>query len=286
MKPANSPPPPMAPPPAAPRQAAAPTMRMPTVHRAGIRAVLVAVNGYGKTTAAAHGPDPVVVMAPDELGYMTLLSRGLVPAVPVVEPTTWPETLASIDAIADAPQGRKTIVLDALTGFEMLLAAHVCKTQCGGDWGEKGFMAFYRGPAQVAREWPALLMRLTRAAEKGLNVLVIGHAKSTKFKNPDGPDYDRYECACGTEDLWGRTRNWAEAVLFGNFRAIVDTARPEANIAKASGKAIGQERILRCQHSAAADAKNQYGLQPEYVMPDEPQAFAAAFWNLILPKGK
>lgn len=260
-------------------------MRIPTVGTAGVRVVLVAVNGWGKTSLAARAKDAVGIVAPDEHGYLTLLSRGLVPAIPIYQPTSWLETLACVDALAANPQGRRTLFIDALTGVEQMLAQHVCKTQYGGDWGEKGFMAFYRGPAQVAREWPAILSRLTRVAAAGVDVVLIGHAKVEKFKNPDGPDFDRYACACGTEDLWGRTRNWAEAVLFGNFRAIVDTARPEANIAKASGKAIGQERILRCQHSAAADAKNQYGLEPEYVMPNNADECASAFWNLILPKG-
>lgn len=256
-------------------------MAVPTIVPTGSRVVLVAVNGYGKTTIGAYGESPVVICAPDEQGYMTLLKHGLVPAIPVMQVKSWPELLASLSGLAQDKQGRKTIVLDALAGFEYLLARHVCETQFKGDWSERGFMSFYRGPAQVAREWPALLLRLTQCANAGLNVLLIGHAKVARFSNPDGADFDRFECACGHVDLWGRTRDWAEAVLFGNFRAIVDTARPESNIAKAKGKAIGQERILRCQYSAAADAKNQYGLAPEYTMPNEAEACAAAFWNLV-----
>lgn len=258
-------------------------MQMPDASKntSGVRVTLVAVNGWGKTTIGAFGENPVVVMSPDEQGYLTLQSRGLVPTVPIMQVRSWPELLASVSGLAKDPQGRKTVVVDALAGMESLCAKHVCETQYKGDWGEKGFMAFYRGPAQVAREWPALLLRLTACARAGLDVIVLGHAKVQTFKNPDGPDYDRYECACGTSDLWGRTRDWAEAVLFGNFKPIVETARQEDNIAKAKGKAIGQKRIMRCQFSAAADAKNQYGLGAEYEMPNTAEACAAAFWNLI-----
>lgn len=281
----KAPPPPMAAAPPAPRQTAAPTMRVPQAHTAGVRVVFVAVNGFGKTTTGALAENSAGLIAPDEHGYLTLLSRGLVPAIPIMQPTTWPETLASLDAFIANPEGRKVLFLDALTGFAQMLAVHVCKTQFGGDWSKKGFLNFYTGPKQVENEWPAILSRLTRISRAGVHVLFLGHAKVKNFKNPDGPDFDRYECQA-EEGVWASTRNWAEACIFGNFRAIVDTARPESNIAKASGKAIGQERIIRAQYSAAADAKNQYGLEPEYVMPNTADEFASAFWNLILPRAK
>jgi len=266
----------------APAVMAAPAaMRMPERSTHGARVVFVAVNGYGKTTAGALGPDPVIIMSPDERGYETLFDHGLVPAVPLMRPASWPELIASLRALASDPQGRRTVVLDALAGFEYLLARHICENQYGNDWGKGGFLAWNEGPRIVARTWPVLLGALQSCAQRGLHVLVLGHAKVTKFNNPDGPDYDRYECACGTADLWSRTRDWAEAVLFGNFVAIVDQAREQANIAKAHGKAIGQQRVLRCQYSSAADAKNQYGLDAQYVMPDDPRRFADAFWRMI-----
>ncbi len=257
------------------------SMTMPERSSHGARVVFVAVNGYGKTTAGALGPDPVIVMSPDERGYETLYDHGLVPAVPLMRPRDWPELIASLRALASDQQGRRTVVLDALAGFEYMLAQHICRTQYGNDWGKGGFLAWNEGPRVVARTWPVLLGALQACAQRGLNVLILGHAKITRFNNPDGPDYDRYECACGTADLWSRTRDWAEAVLFGNFVAIVDQAREQPNIARAHGKAIGQQRVLRCQYSAAADAKNQYGLDPQYIMPDNPEQFADAFWRMV-----
>lgn len=245
--------------------------------------VYVATEGYGKTTVAALAPDPVIVMAPDELGYLTLLSRELVPAVPVIQPRTWPDLLGAIDAFGRDPQGRKTLALDAMAGLETLLATHICVSQFGGDWGEKGFAAWGRGRGIVGREWPMLLSRLTSIARLGINVLILGHAKVKRFDAPDGPAYDRYECNVGTDEVWARTKAWAEAVLFGSFRAIVEQSRPESNTAKAHGKAVAHQRILRCQYSAVADAKNQWGLAPEYVLSDDPAACASEFWSLVKP---
>lgn len=280
----TAPPRPTPAPPPPPSKTAPAKMAMPTRSKSGSRVVFVAVNGYGKTTCGAYGPEPVVIMSPDEHGYITLHDHGIVPSVPIMQPKSWPELLASIESFAADRQGRKTIVLDALAGLEFLLARHVCETRFKGDWGKTGFLSWNEGPREVARIWPSLLARLMACSKNGMNILILGHAKVSRFNNPDGADYDRYECNCGAIELWNRTRDWAEAVLFGNFRAIVDQAREQANIAKAHGKAIGQQRIIRCQYSAAADAKNQYGLGPEYVMPDDREKFAESFWSMVSNK--
>lgn len=258
-------------------------MSRPVAANTGARVVFVATEGFGKTSCGALADKPVILMTPDELGYLTLFSHGLVPECPVFQPKTWPEVLASIESVARDPEDRKTLVLDAMVGLESLCARWVCQENFAGDWGEKGFQAWGRGTAIVAREFPSILPRLTACARKGLNVLVLGHAKVQTFKNPDGPDFDRYECNVA-KDVWGRTKAWAEAVYFGNFQPIIDQNRPDSNIAKAKGKAISQQRLLRCQYSAMADAKNQYGNQPEYTMPDDPQKFADAFWQLTKKK--
>lgn len=263
---------------AKPRAAA---MESPGSISAGLRMVLVGVEGIGKTTIGAMADEPVIVMAPDELGYLTLRSRGLVPDVPVMRPSSWDQLIASLDALASDPRGRRTVVLDAMAGMESLLAQDVCKRHFGGDWGERGFAAYGRGAKVVGREWTSLFPRLTTLASRGMDVLLLGHARVRRFNSPDGPDYDRYECNVATEDVWARTKAWAEAVLFFNFRPIVDQARPEANVAKAHGKAIAHQRIMRCCYSPSADAKNQYGLKDEYAMPDDPAECAAAFWALM-----
>ena len=256
-------------------------MTAPPANRMGIRAVLVGVEGVGKTSIGAFGNSPVIIMAPDELGYLTLHSRKLVPECPISRPGSWDELLDTLEALAADLGGAQTIVLDAIAGMESLCAMNVCKRDFDGDWGERGFGAYGRGAKAVMREWPLIFSRLTACAQAGADVLIIGHARVKNFKNPDGPDYDRYECNCGTDDVWSRIKMWADACLFLTFRSVVELPRPEANVAKAHGKAIGHQRIMRCQYSAAADAKNQYGLEPEYEMPNDPRECAAAFWALM-----
>lgn len=257
-------------------------MQMPGKSGAGIRAVLVGVEGIGKTTIGAYAPDPVIIMAPDELGYLTLHSRGLVPTVPTMRPRNWPQLLQAVEGFARDVQGRKTIVLDAMAGLESMCAGFVCQTEFGGDWGEKGYQAYGRGKGITTRTWPQLLLRLTSCANKGMNVLLLGHARVRAFNSPDGPSYDRYECNVGTDEVWAKTKAWCESSSFLLFRPIVDQAVNQTNMAKAKGKAVAHTRVMRCAYSAVSDAKNQYGLQDEYTMPDDPAACAAAYWNLML----
>lgn len=247
----------------------------------GSRTVLVAVPGYGKTSIGAFAESPVMILTPNELGYLTLFRRGLVPSVPAMMPRTWSELLACIETVARDPGDRKTLVLDALAGAEALLSSQVCQEHFNGDWGERGFAAFGRGAKIVMREWPAILPRLTACARKGVDVLLLGHSKIRTFKDPIGPDYDRYEIDMGTDDAWSRTRMWADAVMYGLFRSVVDQARPESNTAKAKGKAIAQSRVLRTENSPICDAKCQLGLEPEYTMPNAAAECAAAYWALV-----
>jgi hypothetical protein len=259
----------------------APVMAMAEAGTAGTRTALIATPGWGKTTIGALGEKPVFILTPNEQGYLTLLRRGRVPQLPIIQAKNWLGLLNAVESIAINPQDRKTLVIDALAGTEALCAQHVCETQYGGDWGERGFMAFYRGPAQVGREWPAILPRLAACAAKGMDVLLLGHAKTKRFSNPTGADYDRYEGDVGSDEVWSRIKMWAEAVLFGSNEPIVEQSRPESNVAKARGKAIGHSRILRCEYSAVADAKNTYGLAAEYTMANDPAQCAGEFWGLV-----
>lgn len=247
----------------------------------GARVVLVAVNGFGKTTAGAMMPNPVMILAPQEDGYLTLHKRGLVPSVPMLRVKSWDETLMALDELATNPGDRQTVVCDAIVGFEHLLAHKICHRDFEGDWGERGFRAWNSGPATVAREWPQLLVRLDRCADAGLDVILLGHASIRSFSPPDGPAYDRYECSVTTKEVWARTKDWGEAVLFGTFQATVDQVKTQTNAAKAKGKAVSEKRVLRCRYSAYADAKNQYGLDAVYDVPDDPAQWSKAFHALI-----
>lgn len=237
---------------------------------------------FGKTTMAANAPDPVIFMAKGETGYMTLLSAGSIPAIPAIQVDAWPELMGYLEDLAADTQGRKTVILDAIGGFEALCRQYVCTTRFGGDWGENGFAGFQRGNEMVSTEWLAMLDKLDRLNSQGLIIIIIGHATVKTMSPPDGAAFDRYQPDVHQKVL-NPTARWADAILFGKFYSMVDTVKSTGNIAKDKGKGIGgTTRVIYTQSRDAMLAGGRYrGMAPEFSLPDEPSAMWSVVWDQI-----
>lgn len=243
------------------------------------RIVAYAPEKFGKTTIGAFAPDPIILQVRDT-GYQTLLNAGVVPAVPAATPETWTDMMALLDVIAGNPQDRKTLVIDGMTGAERLCHEFVCETVYGGDWGEQGFMAYHKGYDLSIPEWLKFLAKLDAIQAKGLNIVLLGHARTKEVKNPVGANYDRFEPDVHAK-TWGPTARWADAILFGKFHTIVEQAKREKNksIAEAKGKAVGGiDRVIFTSPCDAWVAGNRFGMDSEIwlngVGPD-------AMWSTI-----
>ncbi len=243
------------------------------------RLIVNAVEGFGKTSLGAFAPDPLILMSPGETGYDTLLAAGLVPAVPAEEVTSWTDLIGWLNTLIEDAQSLKTLVLDALGGFERLCHEHVCARDFDGDWGERGFASYQKGYDIAVTDWLGLLRRLDHLHRNGIVIVLLGHAKVTTFKNPLGVDFDRYVCDCHHK-TWGVTHKWADAVLFGNFLTIIADEKKARRQGK--GKGIGgTDRVLYTERRDGFDAKNRYGLSPEIWLTDGPEAAWATVWKHI-----
>lgn len=240
------------------------------------RLIINAVEGWGKTTVAAYAPKPAILMARDESGYLTLLDAGRVPDVPRVRLDTWEETLALLDAIASSTP-YQTLALDALNGFERLCHEYVCQRDFQGDWGEKGFISFQKGYEISLTEWLQLLKRLDAIRNQGVNIVILSHAKIITFKNPLGADYDKFAADCH-QKTWAITAKWSDAVLFGNYFTVVETAKANKPESQKKGKGVGgTQRVLYTERRDAFDAKNRYGMPESIDIPNDP----TESWNTI-----
>lgn len=240
------------------------------------RMVFTAVEGFGKTTIGANCPGAAMLMARGETGYRTLLAHGLVPAIPTVELDSWQHTLDTVaDLTADA-QGIKTIVFDALSGFERQCNLAVCDRDFKGDFGDKGFSSFQRGYDIAAMEWHKLLAALdTLRLKQGVNVMILGHIQIKPFKNPDGADFDRFVPDVHHK-LWSPTFKWADAVLFGRYLTVIDKEQ------KGKGKGIGgTERVVYTQRRDAFDAKNRFAMPEAIDIPNDPSLMFSTIFSHI-----
>lgn len=223
--------------------------------------VLYGVSGIGKTSMVAHCPGVVFMPDPHEDGITTLKSSGLVPEVPQLPaPTTWDEVLDQLNFLATGNHDFRAVALDALGGFERLCHEHVCRRDFSGDWGDRGFQGYMRGYDVSLADWRQFIAALDRVRnERRMSIILIGHAKVSPFRNPEGPDYDRWNVDVHHK-TWGLTHRWADIVLFANFEVFTNK---DGLKTKARG---GQTRMLYCEYHAAYDAKNRHGLPAEIPM--------------------
>lgn len=231
--------------------------------------------GSGKTTLGTMFPAPVFVQARGETGLETLIDEGRVKPTPhYPEIMSFSDTLAVLDDLATSQHDYKTLVLDTFNGFERLCHEEVCRRDYKNDMTEKGFLSYARGYETSLVDWRLFLSALDRLREsRRMAIVGFCHTKVSPFKNPTGPDYDRYRPDMH-DKTWGLTHKWADAVLFINFETF--TVEEDG---KSKGRG-GSQRIMYCERTAAYDAKNRHGLPAEIDLgstPDEAwKAFCAA----------
>lgn len=239
------------------------------------RILFYAPEGFGKTTFAAFAPDPVILMARDETGVDRLLQSRSIPELPAVTCETWSDLIGWLDDLIVNPQGRRTVVLDALGGFERLCMEHCIATHYNGS--ADAFDAYGKGYKVHASEWMKMLGRLDQLNRRGIVVVLLAHSVVKAFDDPQTVKYDRYRIDL-SEHVGPPTMKWADAVLFGNYFTVVSKENEKAKKGKALG---GKERHVYTERTAAFDAKNGYRMPPDIALPDEPEASWSTVWQFI-----
>lgn len=217
------------------------------------KVVIYGAEGIGKTTLAAQFPRPLFIDTEGGTGHLDV--RRL------PEPTSWTMLLDEVTWVRDFPyECGGTLVLDTADWAEQLCIAHVCaKYDKKGieDWG------YGKGYVYVKEEFGKLLNLLGECVDRGLNVVVTAHAAIVKFEQPDEMGaYDRWEMKLSRRQVAPLLKEWADAVLFANFKTMV-VADKKGEKYKGTG---GKNRVLYATHAASWDAKNRWGLPDEVPM--------------------
>ena len=221
--------------------------------------VITGPSGVGKTSMGGNIPDAVAMPFTQENSFDLLKKSGAVPEDLAIlpPPETWDQALEMFEELATGKHSYKCLIIDTLSCLENLCHTSVCNREFHGDWGDRGFQAYHRGYEIALADWREMLNALDRLRdEKGMSVVMLEHVHVKPFKNPEGSDYDRYQPTCHPK-TWQVTQRWVDAVLFFNYYVEVDDS---GNRAKGRG---GHSRVLYTQYSAAFDAKNRFGCDPE-----------------------
>lgn len=219
--------------------------------------VIYGPEGIGKTTLAAQFPDPVFLDTEGSTRYYDV--RRIIQPNGQSTPSSWQMLMEMAAAVRDGEIPCKTFVVDSLDWAEDLCAAAVCSKN--GKSGIEDF-GYGKGYVYLAEEFGRFLNLLNEIYERGINVVCTAHASMQRIELPE---------ETGAYDHWGLklekktaplVKEWADIVLFCNYKTIViKGANPmEKN------KAAGGKRVMYTNHTPWWDAKNRFGLAEELPM--------------------
>lgn len=217
-----------------------------------LKVVVYGPEGIGKSTFASMFPDALFI---DTEGSTTRMD---------VARTDTPSSLAMLmqllTEIRDNPPGCKTLVVDTADWAERLCIQAVCdKYQKTGieDFG------YGKGYSYVYEEMGRILNLLNDIWERGMHIVLTAHAAIRKFEQPDEMGaYDRWELKLINSpkcNSCAMVKEWADMVLFANYKTYAVAADKEGK----KMKARGGERVMYTSHNPCWDAKNRFGLAPE-----------------------
>lgn len=216
----------------------------------GQKVIIYGPEGIGKTTLAASFPNPVFI---DTEGSTKNFDVARFPA-----PTSWEMLKQEAEYPLTHPGEVGTLVIDTADWAEKLCNRCVCQRA-----GKKGIEDFGYGKGYVfsAEEFGRLLDSLDRVTLAGTHVVVTAHTTLRKVEQPDEmTSYDRWELKC-SKYLSPLLKEWADMVLFCNYKTIVVKADGSQK-----GKAQGGRRVMYATHHTCWDAKNRHGLPDEMPM--------------------
>ena len=235
---------------------------------------LYAEPGWGKTTLAAHASDVRIIMCGQETGYLTLLSRDLVPDVPRAHVKSWAEFKSVCREIYDAKEPGKVLAIDSLSELERLCHDFVMSRDFNDN--AKAFDSYGRGYKVAMQEIAKAVQMFSKLKEKGVSVLLIGHSTVKTVQNPITGDVDQVLMDVHKNTM-GMINEWSDAFLFGQFES--DMQKDDE-----TGRQIvrSTKRVLHCAQSPSHVAKNRLGLPDRIEMPDDPANMWSAFRSAII----
>ena len=219
------------------------------------KVVIYGPEGVGKTSLAARFPAPLFIDTED--------GSGNVDVARLPRPTDWKMLLEEVRWAIVHRKEYGTLVIDTADWAQALAVRDVCK-----EHQLKGIedMGYGKGYTFVCERFGELMALLTQVAQ-ARNVVITAHAVITKFEQPDELGaYDRWSLKLQDgrkASVAAMVKEWADALLFADYKTVVVSVDKNGQKHKAQG---GKNRVLRCNHAAAYDAKNRWSLLDEVPM--------------------
>ena len=223
------------------------------------RLFVYATHGIGKSTFASAAPEPIFICTEDGLGSIDTASFPLA--------TSSADVLSALETLYTEDHDFKTVVLDSVDWYEQILQREIEANH------EAKELAYGKGAIILAERWKQLIDGLNALRnDKGMAVILIGHCEIKRFDSPEVDSYDRYQPKLAARSS-ALLQEWADAVLFANYKTVVRKEDVGFNKSVAKGITTG-ERLLHTAETPAYLAKNRYGLPAQ--LPLSWEAFSNA----------
>ena len=209
------------------------------------RLMLYGVEGIGKSTFAAGAPKPIFILTEDGLGSLKCDHFPLA--------TSCDDVLEAIGTLYSEKHGFQTVVIDSLDWLEAIIWREIEEKYDAKD------LAYGKGAIIASDRWREILEGLNALRnDRSMAVILLAHTTIKRFDSPEVEPYDRYQPKL-QERSSAVIREWADAVLFANYKTIVK--KDDVGFNKTSNRGISTgERMLFCNERPAYMAKNRYSL--------------------------
>ncbi len=216
-----------------------------------------AVQGIGKSTWAASAPAPVFIQTEkglDDIG---------VDRYPIAR--SWADVRNQLAQLCQTDHHYRTVVIDSLSALEPLIFEETCR-----DKGVKNIedCGYGKGYTFALTYWRELTLALEYLLEsKGMNVILIGHSRVTRYENPETDPYDRFEINIH-KSASALIQQWSDEVLFANYEIFTMEKTGDFNKKRIRATGDGTRKIYTSERPAYK-AKNRLNMPDSIPMTKE-----------------
>lgn len=268
-QPAPAPRPAGAQPPRAQPQAAKPAAARPSrlgqvsrgILNVPLRHLFYGPRGIGKTSLGADAPSPLFLDIEGGSPKINVTRYSFRDEPGGHVPRVYEDVLAAIDdVLANPGHGYASLVIDTLDALESLIHDYICRRDGKANVEAYGYGKGYKVAVVEIR---ILKERLDRLINAGTAIIILAHSDEKTFKNPRGPDYDRYKSEMH-ELAWSQIAGWCDVVGFIDFEGGGAALKGDESQAKrARGWSTGRRLIQLAPDAAVPDAKCRLSLPAE-----------------------
>lgn len=229
------------------------------------RFVIYGPGSVGKTTLVASAPNPLVLSMEDGARQFR------VPTVKFdggrVVPSSLAEVREFLAALLAGDVGDcQTLVIDGAHALDRLVQDHALKAN--PKWKSIQTAGFGVGEAEVLTQWHLLVAQLDEVnRKKRMRIVFTAHSNTVKFKDPEGPEYDRYDLAVTKHpkgDVAAFLYGWADVFAFARFERLTQDVGPQGRERTVAVAEQG-DRIMHLKWTSAYQAKCRLPGAPESI---------------------